>query len=75
MSLILFSPGDEVRGKGLRYIKPEEADLIFDPFELKFEMSGTKIRRSSMKIASIVGARPNFIKLGSGIQGAKKTGT
>jgi UDP-N-acetyl-D-mannosaminuronic acid dehydrogenase len=31
---------DEVIGKGLRYIKPEESDLIFDPFELKFDVSG-----------------------------------
>ncbi|MCK9564620.1 MAG: nucleotide sugar dehydrogenase [Methanothrix sp.] len=31
---------DEVIGKGLRYIKPEESDLIFDPFELKFQVSG-----------------------------------
>ncbi|MFZ3148249.1 MAG: nucleotide sugar dehydrogenase [Methanothrix sp.] len=31
---------DEVIGKGLRYIKPEESDLIFDPFELKFHVSG-----------------------------------
>ena len=30
---------EEVIGKGLRYIKPEQSDLIFDPFELKFEIA------------------------------------
>jgi UDP-N-acetyl-D-mannosaminuronic acid dehydrogenase len=29
--------GEEVEGRGLRFIKPEEADLVFDPFLLKFE--------------------------------------
>ncbi|OPX75621.1 MAG: hypothetical protein A4E44_01317 [Methanosaeta sp. PtaB.Bin018] len=31
---------DMVRSKGLRYIRPEESDLIFDPFELKFTIVG-----------------------------------
>jgi len=31
---------DEVIGKDLRYIKPEQSDLIFDPFELKFDVVG-----------------------------------
>ncbi|MDD4161097.1 MAG: nucleotide sugar dehydrogenase [Methanothrix sp.] len=31
---------DEVMGKGFRYLKPEESDLIFDPFELKFDVTG-----------------------------------
>lgn len=31
----------EVNDKGLRYIKPEESDLIFDPFELKFNVVGS----------------------------------
>ncbi|MCX6677605.1 MAG: nucleotide sugar dehydrogenase [Methanothrix sp.] len=35
----LLTP-DEVIGKGLRYIKPEQSDLIFDPFELKFDAAG-----------------------------------
>jgi UDP-N-acetyl-D-mannosaminuronic acid dehydrogenase len=30
---------EEVIGKGLRHIKPEQSDLIFDPFELKFEIA------------------------------------
>lgn len=29
--------GEDVEGRGLRFIKPEEADLVFDPFLLKFE--------------------------------------
>jgi len=28
--------GEEVEGRGLRFIKPEEADLVFDPFALCF---------------------------------------
>ena len=28
--------GEEVEGRGLRFIKPEEADLVFDPFNLDF---------------------------------------
>ena len=28
---------NDVLAKGLRYIKPNEADLVFNPFELKFE--------------------------------------
>ncbi len=28
--------GEEVEGRGLRFIKPEEADLVFDPFALSF---------------------------------------
>ena len=28
--------GEDVEGRGLRFIKPEEADLIFDPFALCF---------------------------------------
>ena len=28
--------GEEVEGRGLRFIKPEEADLVFDPFALYF---------------------------------------
>jgi len=31
---------DEVICKGLRYIEPEQSDLIFDPFELKFDAPG-----------------------------------
>ncbi len=31
---------EEVRGKGQRYLNPDDADLVFDPFELKFEASG-----------------------------------
>ncbi len=31
---------DELMRKGLRYIKPEQSDLIFDPFELKFDFTG-----------------------------------
>jgi UDP-N-acetyl-D-mannosaminuronic acid dehydrogenase len=33
----------EVNDKGLRYIKPEESDLIFDPFELKFDAVGSDL--------------------------------
>ena len=33
----------EVKDKGLRYIKPEESDLIFDPFELKFNVVGSDL--------------------------------
>ncbi|MDD1759995.1 MAG: nucleotide sugar dehydrogenase [Methanothrix sp.] len=33
----------EVDDKGLRYIKPEESDLIFDPFELKFNVVGSDL--------------------------------
>ena len=33
----------EVNDKGLRYIKPEESDLIFDPFELKFNVVGSDL--------------------------------
>ena len=29
---------NDVLTKGFRYIKPENADLVFDPFELKFEL-------------------------------------
>jgi UDP-N-acetyl-D-mannosaminuronic acid dehydrogenase len=28
--------GNELASKGIRYIKPEQSDLVFDPFELKF---------------------------------------
>lgn len=28
---------EDVKAKGLRYIRPDEADLVFNPFELKFE--------------------------------------
>ena len=28
--------GEDVEGRGLRFIKPEEADLVFDPFALSF---------------------------------------
>jgi UDP-N-acetyl-D-mannosaminuronic acid dehydrogenase len=31
---------DEVTKKDLRYIKPEESDFIFDPFDLTFEFPG-----------------------------------
>lgn len=31
---------DMVKRKGLRYIRPEESDLIFDTFELKFTVAG-----------------------------------
>jgi len=34
---------NEVKDKGLRYIKPEESDLIFDPFELKFNVVGSDL--------------------------------
>jgi UDP-N-acetyl-D-mannosaminuronic acid dehydrogenase len=30
----------DVQKKGLRYIQPETADLLFDPFDLKFEYPG-----------------------------------
>jgi UDP-N-acetyl-D-mannosaminuronic acid dehydrogenase len=33
----------EVNDKGLRSIKPEESDLIFDPFELKFDAVGSDL--------------------------------
>jgi UDP-N-acetyl-D-mannosaminuronic acid dehydrogenase len=35
---------EDVRGKGLRYLKAVDADLVFDPFELKFEVSGRTAR-------------------------------
>jgi UDP-N-acetyl-D-mannosaminuronic acid dehydrogenase len=35
---------EDVRGKGLRYLKADDADLVFDPFELKFEVSGRTAR-------------------------------
>jgi UDP-N-acetyl-D-mannosaminuronic acid dehydrogenase len=31
---------DAVKSKGMRYIKPEESDLVFDPFEMKLETAG-----------------------------------
>jgi UDP-N-acetyl-D-mannosaminuronic acid dehydrogenase len=34
----LLSEG-EVIGKGLRYMRPEEADLVFDPFSLKLDVA------------------------------------
>jgi UDP-N-acetyl-D-mannosaminuronic acid dehydrogenase len=34
---------NEVKGKGLRCIKPEESDLVFDPFELKFDAVGSDL--------------------------------
>jgi UDP-N-acetyl-D-mannosaminuronic acid dehydrogenase len=32
----------DVQKKGLRYIEPDKADLLFDPFELKFQISKNK---------------------------------
>ncbi len=29
---------DDVLARGLKYIRPEDADLVFDPFELRFEI-------------------------------------
>jgi UDP-N-acetyl-D-mannosaminuronic acid dehydrogenase len=34
---------NDVKSKGLRYINPEESDLIFDPFELKFSFAGSDL--------------------------------
>ena len=31
---------EEVEGRGLRFIKPEESDLVFDPFDLNFAIGG-----------------------------------
>jgi len=31
---------DEVEGRGLRFIKPQESDLVFDPFGLNFAIDG-----------------------------------
>ena len=31
---------DEVEGKGLRFIKPQESDLVFDPFGLNLAVGG-----------------------------------
>ncbi len=39
---------EDVRGKGLRYLKAVDADLVFDPFELKFEVSGRTTRSGAL---------------------------
>ena len=39
---------EDVRGKGLRYLKAVDADLVFDPFELKFEVSGRTARSGDL---------------------------
>ncbi len=39
---LLLSEKD-VKAKGLRYIRPDDADLVFDPFELKFEIAEKSI--------------------------------
>ena len=39
---------EDVRGKGLRYLKAVDADLVFDPFELKFEVSGRTARSGAL---------------------------
>lgn len=31
---------NEVANKGIRYIRPEQSDLVFDPFDLKFYVEG-----------------------------------
>ena len=39
LDVYVFDPllsGEEVEGRGLRFIKPEEADLVFNPFALCF---------------------------------------
>lgn len=41
LDVYVFDPlltEDNVLAKGLKFIRPEDADLIFDPFELKFEI-------------------------------------
>ena len=40
---------EEVRGKGQRYLNPDDADLVFDPFELKFEASGRTERYGALR--------------------------
>jgi UDP-N-acetyl-D-mannosaminuronic acid dehydrogenase len=40
---------EDVRGKGLRYLKADDADLVFDPFELKFEVSGQTARSGALQ--------------------------
>jgi UDP-N-acetyl-D-mannosaminuronic acid dehydrogenase len=43
LDVYVFDPlqsKEEVEAKGLRFIRPEDADLIFDPFELRFEVMG-----------------------------------
>lgn len=39
---------EEIEGKGFRYIEPDEADLIFDPFALTFEMSGKQAQEKQV---------------------------
>lgn len=43
LDVYVFDPllsEEMVKSKGLRYIRPEESDLIFDPFDLKFTVEG-----------------------------------
>jgi len=43
LDVYVFDPllsEDMVKSKGLRYIRPEEAELIFDPFELRLTVAG-----------------------------------
>lgn len=43
LDVYVFDPllsEEMMKSKGLRYIRPEESDLIFDPFDLKFTVEG-----------------------------------
>jgi UDP-N-acetyl-D-mannosaminuronic acid dehydrogenase len=40
---------EEVRSKGLRYIKPENSDLIFDAFGLKLEVTDKDVNSGAVK--------------------------
>ncbi len=51
---------EEIEEKGFTYIEPEEADLIFDPFELKFEMPG---KQAQMGQAIPEGQRGQFAEV------------
>ncbi len=44
---------DEVAARGFESIKPQEADLIFDPFQLNFESGKGALGLDGMKIATM----------------------